>query len=136
MTELIPREWLDSHPKNILQLERPEVYTCVVERYQAGHPTLLLKVYGGDRNLTRDYLEATFSGVMFFAGPMEWCGANLCVAQHEEWRQLMQQLGWLQGVPEAGIRGLAEELRMFVIEAESPTYQIRFVAANLHVSRH
>jgi hypothetical protein len=72
---------------------------------------------------------------MLFAGPMEWRGANLCVGHHEEWQQLMQQLGWLQGVPEAGIRGLAEELRLFTIEAESPTYHIRIVAANLHVAR-
>ncbi len=136
MTELVPHEWLDSHPKNILQLERPELYTCVVERYQAGLPSMLLKIYTDDGNAIPGPLEATLSGIMFFAGPLQWRGANLCVAEHDEWEQLMQQLGWLAGVPEASVGDLAEMLRLFTVDAESPIYQIRFVAANLLISRH
>jgi hypothetical protein len=136
MTQLLSRAWIDAHPANILELDRPDEATCVVERYHAGHPTLDLNIYrSAVHSPAHLALKVVFSSVHFFAGPTSWRGANLCQAPYHKNRQFLHQLGWLENVPAEIIAELVAELRLFTIRAVKPPYQILIVAANILVSR-
>src|SRR5574341_95812 len=131
---IIRREMLRSQQNNILDLEGPDSHTCVVEHYKSSHPALWLSIHKGRFTSPDDALHVIFSGVSFYEGPMQWIGANFCVAPRDEWRTLMQELGWTEGAPQDAMDYLSEELRLFTVESQSTKYKIRIVSANVHKS--
>ncbi|MCI0558323.1 MAG: hypothetical protein MN733_07495, partial [Nitrososphaera sp.] len=108
MDESIPHDVLKMHRSNIFEMEMPETYQCGIREYKATHSKLRISVY---KKVPGDVLDLVFTGVMFYEGPMQWVGANFCVAPRDEWLTLMQELGWIEGAPQDAMGYLSEELR-------------------------
>jgi hypothetical protein len=76
--------------ENFFKVGQPYNVDCMVQEYRWGRRTLLLRL---KRHNSPEVQYIKFSGVEYFAGPMEWTSANFGVRSDEECLALLRDAG-------------------------------------------
>ena len=131
MDEPISSDIFKSHRRNFLALDLPENYQCNIMEYHASHSKLRIGVY---KSIPGDMFDLVFTAVYFYDGPMQWIGANFCVASKREQLSLIKRLGWLDGAPLGAKEYLSGELLLFTVESQRPKYKVRIISTDVYTS--
>ena len=81
---------MSEETRNYFKVGMPENVDCIVQEYRWGRKTLLIKF---KRVNSPEVQYVKFSGVEYFAGPVEWTNANFEVRSTEECLNLMRDVG-------------------------------------------
>jgi len=79
--------------ENILNLDAPAIYRCHIHHYHSRLSRLYVRVFKGASRIPAFYL--LFPDAGYVEGPINWDGANLCIAPHEECIALMLETGMI-----------------------------------------
>lgn len=77
--------------ENLLNLKKPESYTCYVFHFNKSHSQLLIDVFD-PKNDKR--IRVHFSDVLYFSGELRWTGANFRVNRIDRGLDLLKRLEW------------------------------------------
>lgn len=124
--------------ENIFNLPAPTLYRCHVHHYHARLSRLYIRVFKTDGGLSTVQIPAfflLFSDVGYVEGPINWDGANFCLAPHEDCIDLMLETGMIGKAvlqfPDA-YAAITDTARLYVVKtAHSPVRIIASSAARL-----
>lgn len=95
---------------NIFHIADPQTYICTVWSYRASHSTLLVRA---DKNkFGNETLYLSFTGVLYFEGPLKWMGAEFNNGAVDECIKLLHRQG-LKSIPD---NELLDRFGLFVVE--------------------
>lgn len=115
--------------ENVFNLPAPQRYRCHVHRYFSGLSRLYIRVFRGEQDAPAFYLM--FTDVGYFEGPINWEGADFCIASPEDCLHLMLQTGMVGEAilqfPDAYLP-LTEHARLYVVRTSHQP--VRFIAGS------
>jgi len=112
---------------NIIDVDEPLSYNCVVWGYLPGHSQLLIRLY--KEGFLDESLYLGFDTVIYFEGPMSWVGVDFQLGQADECKMLLKKIGII--VAEEAIEEFLRLRRLFIINR--PEGQIRIFAGRIHL---
>lgn len=119
---------MNEHPfGNIVDVDEPHSYNCVVWGYLPGHSQLLIRLYKED--FLNESLYLGFDTVIYFEGPMNWVGVDFQLGQPDECKRLLKKIGL--NVAKEALEEFLRLRRLFIINR--PEGQIRIFAGNVHL---
>ena len=95
---------------NILNLVDPQRYICNVWSFRVNHRILLVRM---DKDkFHNETLYLSFTGVLYFAGPVSWVGANFYIGETDECIKLLRN----RGFKDISQNELLDNFGLFVVE--------------------
>ena len=105
--------------ENVLKLEHPNEYSCIVFHYRVNHSTLLVQARPKNPGHLKSFYIA-FDGVEYYEGPFVWGSANVSIATDDEFKDFLTKLG----LPDLDL--YLKYNRLFIIE--QAIVNIKFIA--------
>ncbi|PJF41767.1 MAG: hypothetical protein CUN55_11525 [Phototrophicales bacterium] len=97
-------------------------YTCYIESFDIAHATLRIRL---KHMLYPQTMALVFSWVRYWAGPVNWTGANFQIAKKEHCLAILRRLEHTQNM---GDDFLINELGFRLYEAMTPSGLVQIVA--------
>ncbi len=111
--------------ENIFNLTTPHQYQCHVHHYHSRLSRLYVRVFQGQAQIPAFYL--LFSDVGYVEGPINWQGANVSIAPHQECIDLMLETGMIGPAvlqfPDA-YAAITDSVHLYVIETTKNSVRI------------
>lgn len=117
--------------ENIFNLPAPSLYRCHVHHYHTRLSRLYIRVFkapqGNASTMQIPAFYVLFSDVGYVEGPINWEGANFCIAQHQECIDLMLETGMIGKAvlqfPDA-YAAITDTARLYVVKTEHSSVRI------------
>jgi hypothetical protein len=100
---------------NFFELTDSQECACAVASYRINHSLMLVKV---DNVKSEETFYLTFSGVLYFEGPLKWQGGNFCIETVDECEKLLRKIGYGYALH------VLDKYRLFVVNLPSAEVKI------------
>jgi hypothetical protein len=114
--------------KNFFNVINPQEYSCGIGSYRVNHSLMLIRATKSEFDPDQTFY-LTFSGALYFEGPLGWKGANFCIGTTEECEKLLRKMDYSDDT----LHILSEKYRLFVVEL--PSLEVKIVALDAGKSK-